>query len=93
MLVLSRKEGQRVMIGDSIVVIVNRIAGNRISLGIEAPPSVRVMRGELEPAPVEQETSEGLVLMDVEGEGTFDSIEIDLPGPLAHRMRGVISTK
>ena len=37
MLVLSRKVGDRIMIGDHITVVVNKVAGNRISLGIEAP--------------------------------------------------------
>lgn len=48
MLVLSRKEGQRVLIGDNVVITVNRVSGNRITLGIEAPKDVRVVRGELE---------------------------------------------
>ncbi|MEL6894922.1 MAG: carbon storage regulator [Planctomycetota bacterium] len=48
MLVLSRKEGERLVIGDSIVVTVNRISGNRITLGVEAPREVRIVRGELQ---------------------------------------------
>lgn len=48
MLVLSRKVGQRLVIGDNITVVINRIAGNRVTLGIEAPDDVHIMRGELE---------------------------------------------
>jgi carbon storage regulator len=48
MLVLSRKEGERLVIGENIVITVNRISGNRITLGIDAPRDVRVVRGELE---------------------------------------------
>lgn len=48
MLVLSRKEGEQLVIGDNIVVTVSRIAGNRVSIGIEAPRDVRIVRGELE---------------------------------------------
>jgi carbon storage regulator CsrA len=48
MLVLSRKEGERLLIGDNIVVTINRISGNRVTLGIEAPRTVRIVRGELE---------------------------------------------
>ncbi len=48
MLVLSRKEGERLVIGENVVVTVNRISGNRITLGIEAPRDVRIVRGELE---------------------------------------------
>ncbi|WP_153557515.1 carbon storage regulator [Roseimaritima sediminicola] len=49
MLVLSRKEGERLVIGDNVVITVNRISGNRITLGIEAPRDVRIVRGELQP--------------------------------------------
>lgn len=49
MLVLSRKEGERLVIGDNVVITVNRISGNRITLGIDAPREIRIVRGELEP--------------------------------------------
>jgi carbon storage regulator CsrA len=47
MLVLSRRVGEKLVIGDNITVVVNRMAGNRVSLGIEAPDNVRIVRGEL----------------------------------------------
>lgn len=47
MLVLSRKEGERIVIGGNVVVTVSRIAGNRITLAIDAPRDVRIVRGEL----------------------------------------------
>jgi carbon storage regulator len=47
MLVLSRKVGEKIVIGDNITIVVNRLSGNRISLGVEAPSSVRIVRGEL----------------------------------------------
>jgi carbon storage regulator len=50
MLVLSRKVGEQIVIGNSITVVVNKVAGNRISLGIEAPAHVRIVRGELQAA-------------------------------------------
>ena len=50
MLVLSRKVGEQIVIGDNITVVVNKVAGNRISLGISAPSNVRIMRGELKEA-------------------------------------------
>jgi carbon storage regulator CsrA len=49
MLVLSRKAGERIHVGDDITVEVRRVAGNRVTLAIEAPRSVRILRGELEP--------------------------------------------
>ena len=50
MLVLSRKSGERIHIGEDIVVEVRRIAGNRVTLALRAPRDVRILRGELETA-------------------------------------------
>ncbi len=47
MLVLTRRAGQVLQIGDSIELRVVRIEGDRVVLGIVAPPAVRVLRGEL----------------------------------------------
>lgn len=49
MLVLSRREREQIKLGDSIVVTVVRVSGDRVRLGINAPPEVVVLRGELEP--------------------------------------------
>lgn len=49
MLVLSRREKERIKLGDSIVVTVVRVAGDKVRLGIEAPPHILVLRDELEP--------------------------------------------
>jgi carbon storage regulator len=48
MLVLSRKERERIKLGDSIVVTVVRVAGDKVRLGIEAPADVLVLREELQ---------------------------------------------
>ncbi|MCY3012664.1 MAG: carbon storage regulator [Planctomycetota bacterium] len=50
MLVLSRKEGERIVIGDNITLIVSKVSGNRVTIGIEAPKDVKVVRGELNTA-------------------------------------------
>jgi carbon storage regulator len=47
MLVLTRKAGENIHIGDQIVISVVRINGQRARLGIEAPPSVSIRRQEL----------------------------------------------
>ena len=52
MLVLSRKERERVRLGEDIVVTVVRVSGDRVRLGIEAPSSVVVLRDELETLPM-----------------------------------------
>jgi carbon storage regulator len=48
MLVLSRKVGEQLVIGENIRVVIHRVAGNRVTIGIEAPNDVRIIRGELE---------------------------------------------
>jgi carbon storage regulator len=49
MLVLSRKESERIQVGDSIVLTIVRVNGDRVRVGIEAPAEVQVRRGELAP--------------------------------------------
>ena len=49
MLVLSRRENERIKLGDSIVVTVVRVSGDKVRLGIEAPPHLLVLRDELVP--------------------------------------------
>lgn len=55
MLVLSRRASERIKLGDSIVLTVIRVAGDKVRLGIEAPGDIIVLRDELqsrqEPAP------------------------------------------
>ncbi|HEX4143975.1 MAG TPA: carbon storage regulator [Pirellulales bacterium] len=57
MLVLSRREKERIKLGDSIVVTVVRLSGDRVRLGIEAPPHVLVLRDELDPARMSESDS------------------------------------
>lgn len=47
MLVLSRKVGERIWIGDQISVTIVRISGGGVRVGIEAPPHLSVVREEL----------------------------------------------
>jgi len=56
MLVLSRKTGERIHVGNNITIEVRRIAGNRVTLALEAPRDVRILRGELERAAQEFKT-------------------------------------
>ena len=50
MLVLSRKIGQRVLIGDNISITVVRVGGGAVRLGIDAPEDLSVIREELKKA-------------------------------------------
>ncbi len=47
MLVLSRNEGQSVLIGDGIKITVVSVRGGQVRFGIEAPPEVVVLRQEI----------------------------------------------
>lgn len=49
MLVLTRKAGQTIRIGEGVVVRVERIGTGRVSISIDAERSIKVMRGELKP--------------------------------------------
>ncbi|NBP88765.1 MAG: carbon storage regulator [Planctomycetia bacterium] len=48
MLVLSRKQNERIRVGESVVVTVVRVNGDKVRIGIEAPSEMRVLRDELE---------------------------------------------
>lgn len=48
MLVLSRRQSEKIKLGDSIVVTVVRLAGDKVRLGIEAPADLLVLRAELD---------------------------------------------
>ena len=48
MLVLSRKADESIIIDGQITVTVLAVQGNRVRIGIEAPPRVSIHRGELE---------------------------------------------
>ena len=47
MLVLSRKVGERIQLGDHITVTLVKINGNTVRLGIDAPANMSVARQEL----------------------------------------------
>ncbi len=48
MLVLSRKSGERMLVGDGIELTVVEVKGNRVRLGISAPDVVPVRRQEVD---------------------------------------------
>ncbi len=47
MLVLSRKSGERILIGDDVTITIVRIGPNTVRLGIDAPRSMNIVREEL----------------------------------------------
>jgi carbon storage regulator len=60
MLVVSRKVGERIQLGDQITVTVVKIQGNAVRLGIEAPKNLAVVREE-----VAKRLSEGKIAVTV----------------------------
>lgn len=48
-LVLTRKVGQKVLVGGDIVITIVRVKGSRVRVGVKAPRAVRVLREELRP--------------------------------------------
>lgn len=67
MLVLSRKVGEKLVIDGNITVEVVKVQGNRITIGIQAPADIKVLRGELKhpkakPQVVELVVEDGLLV-------------------------------
>ena len=52
MLVLSRKEGERLLIGGNVVITVVALDGGRVKIGIDAPPEIGIQREEILTAPL-----------------------------------------
>jgi carbon storage regulator len=46
-LVVSRKVGERILIGDKIAITIVKVASGAVRVGVEAPPEMAVMREEL----------------------------------------------
>jgi carbon storage regulator len=62
MLVLTRKVGERICIGDDVVLTVTAIDSQRVRIGIEAPRSVSIWREELCPRS-ETDAAESAILV------------------------------
>jgi carbon storage regulator len=62
MLVLTRKPGEKVLIGDGINVTVAEVKGNKVRLAFEAPDDVRILRAELASQPKQRPPINGLAV-------------------------------
>jgi carbon storage regulator len=49
MLILTRKQNESIIIGDNIEVIVTRVSGNKVRIGVSAPRNIAVYRKEIGP--------------------------------------------
>lgn len=78
MLVLSRRQGQAIVIGDNVVVRVVELKGDQVRLGIDAPRSVIVHREEI----AEEIAAENRAARQAE------SVNLaDLPLPMPQQMK------
>jgi carbon storage regulator len=60
MLILSRRKGESLKLGDDVEITVLRTAGGQVSLGITAPRTLSVLRGELAAAVLAQNQAAAL---------------------------------
>lgn len=60
MLALTRKPGERIMIGEDVIVTVVDVKGDSVRLAIEAPKSVKILRGEIYEA-IERENKQAAI--------------------------------
>lgn len=56
MLALTRKIGERIVIGDNIVITIVEVKGDNIRVAIDAPREIKIYRGELYDAIVAENT-------------------------------------
>jgi carbon storage regulator len=87
MLVLSRKESETILIGDNIEVEILKVGGNNVRLGLKAPTTVKIVRGELAPFGLQEHTRAELSLspaIDVDGDLGL-RFEVATNAPLARK--------
>jgi carbon storage regulator CsrA len=75
MLVISRKIGQQVRIGDRITVTILKTQGQTVRVGIEAPREVKVLRAELPPLSAAGDTVDGPRRRGEVGDGHADRVD------------------
>ena len=49
MLFLTRKPGEKILVGDDVVIMVGSVNGRYVKIGIDAPESVKIFREEIAP--------------------------------------------
>ena len=56
MLVLSRKAGEQIFVGDNIVITIVRLTPNNVRIGITAPRDMEILRSELADTDTEEDS-------------------------------------
>lgn len=87
MLVLTRKAGEAIRIGEKVVVRVLGVRGGQVSVGVEAPSEVRVLRDEV--AAGKRGNGSDVTLARSAGSGTgADDLQTDVDGPRGEDIDG-----
>jgi carbon storage regulator len=68
-LIITRRAGERIMVGDDVIVEVMEVVGNSVRIGIQAPRSVPVYREEI------------YVALREENEAAAEATPAELPDP------------
>ena len=89
MLVLTRKQQEQIQVGDNITVTIVRIQGNTVRIGINAPRSVRVVRGEVAMRDAEAASGAPRIVIEDDSESPasgselpHETVEAVRPGPV-----------
>lgn len=81
MLVLSRKVGERIWIGNEICVTVVRLTSGGVRLGIEAPAELPVIREELKVRQAESQAANSATQVEIEiSEAVLAKLQSATPG-------------
>ena len=80
MLILTRRPGERVVIGDEILVTVMGVSGHTVRLGIEAPSGVSIYREEIWLA-VKEENAAAAAAADADALPTAPPVESPAEAP------------
>jgi len=92
MLLLTRKLGENIRIGDDVKITIVEVKGNHVKLGIDAPASVKVHREEIYER-IQQENRRNQAQAAAAGTAASDSSRGKTGGPAAPESAGVPKEK
>jgi carbon storage regulator len=81
MLVLSRRLGEQIVIGGEIRITVVAVQGNKVRIGITAPPDIRVDREEISQRLQGRTCVRGPSMLAAKSPRGFDNLKNNLPDP------------
>ncbi|MBA4065437.1 MAG: carbon storage regulator [Isosphaera sp.] len=87
MLVLTRKPGESIVIGNGIRITVVNVGPGRVKIGIEAPPSVRIDREEVHARIVQEQNADVLAAVSSGAIGAADQPTLVSADPDTGRLR------